>query len=139
MQQYKYLIAPWLAYVLAHIIKYLVSDEKGGSFTDKIIRSGGMPSAHTAFTVALTTLIAINQGVESVNFAIMLSLTAVVIYDAVNVRRTVGDYADVIKGLLSSKNIPRKKIHYSKGHSIAEVAGGVICGMVVSLLVQYIF
>ena len=139
MQQYKYLLAPLFAYIVAHILKFLVSNEKDSSFSNKIFRSGGMPSAHTAFTVALCTLIALNQGLDSVNFAIMLAFTAIVMYDAVNARRSVGDYGDVIKSLLANKNSPKIKIHYSKGHSIAEVIVGIICGIAVGLIAQYIF
>lgn len=138
MEKYKYLIAPFLAYILAHIIKFLVDNEKNSSLIDKVFRSGGMPSAHTAFIVALTTLIALNLGIESVSFAIMIALTAIVAYDAMNVRRTVGDYAEVIKKLLPNKNIYLQKIHYSKGHNIIEVIIGAVCGMIVAFLIQWV-
>lgn len=52
--------------------------------------SGNMPSAHSATTMSLTTLIGLSEGIDSVIFA-LAALAAVVMYDALMVRRSVGE------------------------------------------------
>jgi uncharacterized protein len=45
-----------------------------------------MPSVHSALVVSITTAIAIKYGIASDLFAIALSFTVIILYDAINVR-----------------------------------------------------
>jgi acid phosphatase family membrane protein YuiD len=45
-----------------------------------------MPSAHTAVAVSLTTALALKYGIWSDYFAMALSFTVIIIYDAINIR-----------------------------------------------------
>ena len=52
--------------------------------------SGGMPSAHSAFMSSVSAQIGIISGFSSDIFALSCAITTVVVYDAYNVRRSVG-------------------------------------------------
>jgi len=45
-----------------------------------------MPSAHSAVVVSLTTAIALQHGIDSDFFAIAMSFTVIILYDAINIR-----------------------------------------------------
>jgi acid phosphatase family membrane protein YuiD len=141
MAQYKYLIALCLSWVIAQAIKLATNYRKNHTTTllDGLFHSGGMPSSHTSFMMSLVTLLALDQGINSATFAIMVAVTAIVAYDSVMVRRTVGDYSDAIKEVIKNSKNLKSEIHYTKGHSLIEVIAGAILGIVVGVAVYYIF
>jgi acid phosphatase family membrane protein YuiD len=141
MAQYKYLIALCLSWVIAQVIKLATNYRKNHTTTllDGLFHSGGMPSSHTSFMMSLTTLLALDQGIDSALFAIMIAVTAIVAYDSMGVRRTVGDYAEVIQEATKNNKKMVGQIHYTKGHSLIEVVAGAILGIVVGGAVYYIF
>jgi uncharacterized protein len=134
MKDFNYLIAPILGWLVAQAIKFGLTLRKDGISWSDAVQSGGMPSSHSSFMVALTTLIGLEQGIKSVVFAISFSVTAIIVYDSFGVRRTVGEQCDAIDNLCD-KNVTKPKIHISKGHTPAEVMFGCITGFTVGLLV----
>jgi uncharacterized protein len=48
--------------------------------------SGGMPSAHSTFVIALATAMGLKYGATSDEFLICLVFSIIIIYDAMNVR-----------------------------------------------------
>lgn len=106
------------------------------SINDLIV-TGGMPSSHSAFVVSLATIIFLQEG-TSTAFAISLVFALIVIRDAFGVRRTVGKEGNAIEKLFKIHKI-KSKSHYAMGHTPIQVAVGSILGLVVSLLVHYIF
>ena len=67
-----YLIVFVVAWVVAQGSKYLLESYKNkkASFKTIITESGGMPSSHSAVVIAITTLIALREGVHSSIFGI---------------------------------------------------------------------
>ena len=63
--------------------------------------SGGMPSSHTAATIALTTMVGFLDGFGSTLFAVCLIFSIVVMYDAAGVRRQAGKQGSIINMLLN--------------------------------------
>jgi uncharacterized protein len=135
-----YLLAVGLAWLIAQLSKFLISSVKQWGTFDvrQFYTSGNMPSAHTAAVIALMTVIGIKDGVESPIFAIATLFAAIVMYDALMVRRSSGEQGAaihaVIKELKSKVTLPRT----AKGHEPLEVAVGAIIGMAVGLLVFFV-
>ena len=55
-----------------------------------------MPSVHTSVVISLATALALKHGVNSDYFAIVMSYTVIIIYDALNVRFEAGLHAEAI-------------------------------------------
>ena len=99
---------------------------------------GGMPSSHSAFVFSLMLSIAVKETVASTHFALAFALAAVVIYDAMGVRRETGKQGEVLNQILSQvlvegKPITEKQLKELVGHTPLEVIGGVIVGSLVTL------
>ncbi len=101
-----------------------------------IVVTGGMPSSHAAFVVSLATAIYLQEGATTF-FAISLVLTFVVIIDAFNVRRSVGEEGMVIDQILHKIKL-KTRMHYALGHTPLQVLVGALIGVIVALAV-YIF
>ena len=102
--KYNYIIVPLISLLSAQTIKFIIE-----SIRYKKIRlgrffngSGGMPSSHNAFVFSLTTLIGINEGFDSVFFAISLVFSIIVMYDSMVVRMETGNQAVTINKLVNN-------------------------------------
>ena len=100
---------------------------------------GGMPSSHSAFVFSLMLAIGIQETLASPLFAVAFGLAAVVIYDAMGVRRETGKQGEVLNQIVSQvlvegKPITEKQLKELVGHSPLEVAAGVIVGTLVTLI-----
>lgn len=101
--------------------------------------SGGMPSSHTSFVVALTLMIGFTSGFDTVGFAISFTLSSIVMYDAMGVRRETGNQAQVINEILrnvfvNGKPISDDDLKELVGHTPLEVLGGAIVGILTVVL-----
>lgn len=100
---------------------------------------GGMPSSHTALVISLVISIGTLEGVQSSMFAVALALAAVVIYDALGVRRETGRQSEVLNQIITEmlvegKPITEKQLKELVGHTPLEVLGGLIVGITVTLI-----
>ena len=100
---------------------------------------GGMPSSHTALVFSLVISIGTLEGVQSSMFAMALALAAVVIYDALGVRRETGRQSEVLNQIITEmlvegKPITEKQLKELVGHTPLEVLGGLIVGVTVTLI-----
>ncbi|MBD3303525.1 hypothetical protein GF343_00100 [Candidatus Woesearchaeota archaeon] len=95
------------AWLLCQVIKIFVSKRKKAFF-----ELGGMPSAHSAFVGALFTSVGITEGFNSVIFVVTLAFAALIVHDAIHIR---------------------------KHHKAKEVFAGVLLGIIVTLLIKLIF
>lgn len=138
-----YLAAITIAVLVAQgskVVAVLLSDHKS-DWPLALTRSGGMPSAHTALMVAVTTVIGVQLGVDSALFALSLALTIVIIYDALNVRRSVGEQGIALKGLVEHLKLAAEGyIHkQSKGHHPIEAMVGVMTGVIAAIIALALF
>lgn len=134
MAEYIYLIAPVSGWVVAQSIKFALTLRKDGLKIQDAVQSGGMPSSHTAFMVALTTVVGLNYGLAAVQFGIVFSVTAIVIYDALGVRRTTGQQTAAIKKLAKDTKTTINTLDNAKGHTLPEVSVGALVGISVGFL-----
>lgn len=101
-----------------------------------LIVTGGMPSSHSAFVVALATSIYLGEGTTSA-FAISLVLALIVLRDAFGVRRSVGMEGKAIQKLFQMHHL-KSRFHYSLGHTPLQVVVGALIGLAVAVLI-YLF
>lgn len=101
--------------------------------------SGGMPSSHTAFVVALGIMVGALAGFDSVEFAMCVVFASVVMYDATGVRRETGIQAQVINEILrqvfiNGKPIAEDDLKELVGHKPLEVLAGAILGVITAVV-----
>lgn len=129
----------------AQVLKTLINAAITKSFKpERLVGAGGMPSSHSALVVALAISTGHQCGVHSSDFAIAAAFAAVVMYDAMGVRRAAGEQAKIINQMVDEwldktywkdKNLPQiKQLKEMLGHTPLEVIGGIIVGVVVSLI-----
>lgn len=124
----------WLS---AQVPKYLVSRIRKRPVS--FFCSGGMPSTHTASTMAMVTHIAILEHFNTTTFALALIFGFVTLFDACNVRLQCGQVAEKTNDLIDklfAEDDPEKpeKLKVIKGHTIPEVAVGVLVGVAVGVI-----
>jgi uncharacterized protein len=89
-----------------------------------MLGSGGMPSAHSTFVIALATSMGVKYGPWSDMFLICLVFAIIIIYDAMNVRFQAGLHARALNTLTPHDGI---MFNESIGHTpIEAVTGGII-------------
>lgn len=134
------LLSAVLGWVSAQIIKTILTLITTKKFdAERILGAGGMPSAHSAMVCALFIGVMRRCGAASPEFALAFVLAAVVIYDAMGVRRAAGEQARVVNKLveIAEKNgseITRKGLKESLGHTPMEVLGGIMLGILIGLI-----
>lgn len=146
MEKYRFILVPFVALIICQIIKFIIESiiSKRLRFDRLFNGAGGMPSSHTTFSVALTTLVWLEEGLMSPLFAICLIFSMVVSYDAIGVRYESGKQAEAINDLVEDLITNKKqKINYKVlkeqlGHKPLEVLGGLILGFVVSFIFYYL-
>lgn len=132
-----YLIAIVLAWIVAQGLKYVIAviRTRNKASLRQFYLSGNMPSAHSAGVVALATVVGLRDGFGSALFGIAFLFAAVVMYDAVMVRRSSGEQGTAIQALIKFSKadvvIPRA----AKGHTPAEVLVGIVLGIAIGLVV----
>lgn len=134
-----------LANVLAQVMKPFIYGYRSGKFDfHHTFACGGFPSSHTSTVTALTVAVGLVEGFDSTFFAITAIFSAIVIYDAVNVRyyagknieltqQIVNDLVDMIKLPLDDP-IYHEKMKDVLGHRYVEVVGGFFLGIIVVLV-----
>ena len=112
-----------------------------------VIRSGGMPSSHAATVAGLGISVGVVDGFGSPGFAMAVVLAAVVMTDATQVRRAVGEQGESLRLLIQREDgpeapeaAPKSGAPYrAMGHTPLEVLVGAALGVVVGLAVAGAF
>lgn len=125
---------------LIKVITYLCTHKK---INFKIFTTtGGMPSSHTAGVIALSTSVALIEGIDSIAFAISIGFSLVIMQDAAGLRRAAGKTAATLNRLVDEfvqKNQEVKPYAALKellGHTPLEVFCGMILGIIIPLIVH---
>ena len=86
-----------LSWLAAQVAKTLINYFLSGKFdAERLWGAGGMPSAHSALVCSAFLAAAKREGVNSPIFAFAFILAAIVMYDAMGVRRETGEQAKVL-------------------------------------------
>lgn len=104
---------------------------------ETLAKSGGMPSGHTASMVAMTVVALIRLGVRSEVVAMLMGMSSIVIYDAMNVRWAVGRQGEFLRRLAEDEKELKKALpeRIVKGHTAAEVIMGGVLGAAIGVVV----
>jgi len=132
-------VTAWFLAQLLKVIFELLSGRKMN--LSRFVGSGGMPSSHTAFVIALATAVARKNGLDSSEFAISMALALIVMYDATGVRRAAGQQAKLLNKMIENWNendpvVFEKKLKELIGHTPLEVFAGAALGFIVGLFAQ---
>jgi len=99
--------------------------------------TGGMPSSHSSVVVAIATSIGFVMGPGDPIFIVTLFYAALVIRDALGVRRAAGFQAKTINALIGylkkENDIDIKPVKEIHGHSISEVSIGALLGFFIAV------
>lgn len=100
--------------------------------------TGGMPSAHTAGVIALSTTVGFICGFDQVEFAIALGYALVVMYDAAGLRRSTGKIAACLNKICdevySQGQMQPERLKELLGHTPVEVFGGALLGIYIAYI-----
>lgn len=132
--------ANFLAQAYKFVVHYLV--HKQFNFK-RLFQTGGMPSSHSSFMMAMTTSVGLLSGFNSVAFAIALTVTLVVMYDAAGLRRAVGRQASVLNQIVAEifsehPHLSSQKFKELLGHTPVEVFIGALLGSAVAVWVHWL-
>ena len=127
------------AWVIAQSMKVVLGILRERRFNFKwFVGTGGMPSSHVAGAAALSTSVGVTYGFDSALFAIVLTFTLIVMFDAQTVRLSSGKQAKILNMMLDDiywkKKLDEHKLKEFLGHTPVEVYAGAALGIVVSLL-----
>lgn len=134
MKTWFYLVSVVIVVLVNKLIKIilLLSHHEKLSFKN-LTRSGDMPSDHSAIVSAITTSLALVNGLDHPLFALSLVFASLVIYDAMHVRLSSGEQGEALNKLLAKKKEDLIEVHL--GHEPIEVYVGTLIGVVLPLLI----
>lgn len=132
----KIIIVSIISWAAAQLIKMMLDLAATGRVDwELMFASGGMPSSHSSFVSSLAMGVGLQEGFDSVLFAISFVLAIVVMYDAAGVRRAAGSHAVIINKLMDNLNIKiDEKLKELIGHTPMQVGAGAILGIVIALV-----
>ena len=136
---FEVLISAFLAAFIAQLLKMLFYFSKHKKINFRIlVETGGMPSSHSAFVIAMSTTIGIIEGLKSVEFALALGVALIVMYDAAGLRRAAGKMARTLNNIMDDiySDTPEKaseKLMELLGHTPVEVFFGALLGLMAAM------
>lgn len=121
---------PLAALFLAEFFKTLVATFKNKKLTlNPFLHAGGMPSGHSAFVSSLAALVYLKTSFHSIEFAIVMVVAIIVLYDAVNLRGEAGKHAQVLNQIQNKQRLEERL-----GHTYPQMIAGVVLGICVAFL-----
>lgn len=149
------LLASLIAILFAQFVKVPIQFIATRTIDWRLLTStGGMPSSHSAAVTALTTGVAIEEGLNSPLFAVATIFAVITMFDATGVRRQAGEQATAINKLVfdfnrfvsEAKDFPyaeeeekQKKLKELLGHKPIEVFFGGLTGIAIALIMNFYF
>lgn len=141
---YEVFATAMFAAFLAQLIKFVIFTCMSRRINFKIFTTtGGMPSAHSASVMALTTGVGLIDGFGSTLFAVTFGFALIIMYDAAGLRRAAGKTAASLNRIMEDfyeHNVVAigPKLKELLGHTPFEVFVGALLGIVASLWVHFV-
>ena len=133
----------WFVAQVLKLIFFIIKKRGKTTFHDVMyymVKSGGMPSGHTASFTAVTMTIGYISGFTSTIFALAVCNTLIIVFDAINVRYSVGEHGKVLNKLIDEKNKGEgskiKRLRVVEGHTVAEAAMGFLLGISIATMIK---
>ena len=134
---------PWVAALLAggaaQSIKLLLAVSRARAITLRtLLNLPGMPSTWAAMCGALVTAVAKQDGFASAAAAMTATLSCLVLYDALKLRRSAGRQAQLLNLVARDLELHRpeaagRHLRELLGETPAQVVGGAVIGILVAL------
>lgn len=133
-----------LSSLIAQLIKVVATLVKTGKFDfSRLVGTGGMPSAHSASVMTLTTMVGLSQGFGSPLFGVVAFFSLITMYDAAGVRKAAGEQARVlnvmVEELMKGHPISDVELKELLGHTPKEVLVGALMGIALGVLFHLIW
>jgi len=132
---YAYVITPFLTWLVAGVMKFLINSIKARQLAFGLIGYGGLPSNHSAIVTSMAALIALKKGIDHPAFGVAVTQAFIVILDASSLRRQVGKHAAAINKLATGDH---QALRERMGHTRVEIAAGIAVGIAVATVVNAI-
>ena len=133
-----YAVTPFLAWLVAGVLKFTINSIKAGPLAFGLIGYGGLPSNHSAIVSSVAALIAFKEGLEHPAFGVALALAFIVMLDANSLRRQVGKHAEAINRLNADRP-DTTPLRERMGHTRIEIAAGILVGVGVAALTAWVW
>lgn len=131
-----------IAQGLKPIITKIIHKESHLSY---LFTTGGMPSSHTATTVALSTSVAMIHGFGSTLFAVSAALTFIVMHDACNIRNAAGkqakiinQWSEILSKIHQDGGFTPENLKTMLGHTFPQVLVGALLGILIGVCGTYL-
>jgi len=132
----KVLIIPICSWAIAQVLKVIILLLRKKQLDLRLlVLSGGMPSSHSAFVIALATSVALIEGLGSTAFGISAVFALVVVYDAAGVRRSVGQQSVILNRIIRELRDRRPVIEL--GHDLREFVGHTQLQVIIGVLIGF--
>ena len=127
------------AWFITQTVKVIIGVIREKRFNFRwFVGTGGMPSSHSATVSALTTAVGLYSGFNSPLFAIALTFSIIVVFDAAGVRHATGKQAEILNKMLDDiywkKHIQEDRLKELLGHTPIQVFVGIAFGIAFTLL-----
>lgn len=133
-----YLLTPFLTWAIVGPIKFLISSARQRRWAFSLVGNGGFPSNHSSVVTSMATLIALREGIEHPAFGVAVTLAFIVMIDANSLRQHVGRQAAAINRVAAGA-ANYKVLRERMGHTLVEIAGGIVTGIGMGFLVFHLF
>jgi len=134
---YSYLLCPFIAWLTAGGLKFVINSLIAKKPAFGLIGYGGLPSNHSAIVSSMATLIALKEGFNHPAFGVALTLAFIVMLDAASLRKQIGKQAAVLNRLAKTVNL-KSELRERVGHTVIEIIAGIFVGIVVANVVAKI-
>jgi uncharacterized protein len=121
---------PLLVIIIIQFVKLMIDRWQHKHFDRKnLFTTGGFPSVHSGMTSSLVTLVYLDQGLDSVLFALAFVFMFLISYDAMNLRYEAGKHAHYINTLrhdvegVLQRQESKMRLKERMGHTPLEVIG----------------
>lgn len=119
-----FLLIPITAWIVCGTLKFGFNVVSNGYDAIERIGHGGFPSNHTAIVSSVTWALIITGEWHTAGLA--LAVLMIVVFDAVGLRRAVGQHAAAINKLTGSQ------LRELMGHNLVAVTAGFLVGLLVA-------
>jgi hypothetical protein len=128
-----------LSWAIAQGIKIIIGLTQGKKFNFYwILRTGGLPSAHSAAVVALAMALGKELGFQSPFFALSAIFALITMFDAQTWRRSIGVQARILNKIMEDfhegRKLKEKRMKELVGHTPVEIFAGALIGIIVAVV-----
>ncbi|MDQ0215257.1 acid phosphatase family membrane protein YuiD [Oikeobacillus pervagus] len=128
-----YIITPFLAWLIAGTLKFIINYIRFGKEALSLVGNGGFPSTHTTVVASELMLIGFREGFTTPLFGLGLTFLFITIIDAKGIRRTVGKHAETLNEHVFNG---KKKLRERQGHNRVEIMGGLGLGILIGYIMS---